>query len=160
MEKITTVVDQKTARELSFKTQLLVIGSFVFGLVSIGMYFLFSYLNNNFGDIINIVLLVLGTFLVALSLFLEFAVQRRINLYKKNGYEATYEFLDNHIQLQAFRNGEKFQDGKIKYTDIYGYWEGKNYITLKLNNMNTLPISKVSGLTEFLDSKGVLRRKR
>ena len=160
MEKITTVVDQKTARELSFKTQLLVIGSFVFGLVSIGMYFLFSVLNNNFGDIINIVLLVLGTFLIALSLFLEFAVQRRINIYKKNGYEATYEFFDNHIQLQAFRNGEKFQDGKIKYTDIYGYWEEKNYITLKLNNMNTLPISKVSGLTEFLDSKGVLRRKR
>ena len=160
MEKITTVVDQKTARELSFKTQLLVIGSFVFGLVSIGMYFLFSVLNDNFGDIINIVLLVLGTFLIALSLFLEFAVQRRINIYKKNGYEATYEFFDKHIQLQAFRNGEKFQDGKIKYTDIYGYWEEKNYITLKLNNMNTLPISKVSGLTEFLDSKGVLRRKR
>ena len=160
MEKITTVVDQKTARELSFKTQLLVIGSFVFGLVSIGMYFLFSVLNDNFGDIINIVLLVLGTFLIALSLFLEFAVQRRINIYKKNGYEATYEFFNNHIQLQAFRNGEKFQDGKIKYTDIYGYWEEKNYITLKLNNMNTLPISKVSGLTEFLDSKGVLRRKR
>ena len=160
MEKITTVVDQKTARELSFKTQILVIASFVFGLVCIGMYFLFSYLNNNYGDILNVVLLVLGTFLIALSLFLEFAVQRRINIYKKNGYEATYEFFDKHIQLQAFRNGEKFEDGKIKYTDIYGYWEEKNYITLKLNNMNTLPITKVSGLTEVLDSKGVLRRKR
>ena len=159
MEKITTVVNQKTAREISFKTQILVVVSFVFGLVCMGMYFLFSVLNNNFGEIINIVLLVLCTFLVALSMFLEFAVQRRINIYKKNGYEATYEFLDNHIQLQAFRNGEKFQDGKIKYTDIYGYWEGKNYVTIKLNNMNTLPISNVSGLTEFLDSKGISRRK-
>ncbi|MBO4285716.1 MAG: hypothetical protein J5880_00095 [Bacilli bacterium] len=160
MEKITTVVDQKTARELFFNTQLLNIVAFVFGLICIGMYFLFSFLNNNYGEMINIVLLVLGTFLIALSLFLEFALQRRINIYKKNGYEATYEFFNNHIQLQAFRNGEKFQDGKIKYTDIYGYWESKNYINLKLNNLNTLPINKISGLTEFLDSKGVLRRKK
>ena len=160
MEKITTVVDQKTARELFFNTQLLNIVAFVFGLICIGMYFLFSFLNNNYGEMINIVLLVLGTFLIALSLFLEFALQRRINIYKKNGYEATYEFLTDHIQLQAFRNGEKFQDGKIKYTDIYGYWESKNYINLKLNNLNTLPINKISGLTEFLDSKGVLRRKK
>ena len=160
MEKITTVVNEKTARELSMKNQILAIGSFLFGCVCVALYFVLSLVENNFGSIVNIILLGLGGMLMGISVLLEIGLIKRANLYKKNGYEATYEFFDKYIQLQAFRNGEKFEDGKIKYTDIYGYWESKNYISLKLNNMNNLPISKVDGLIEFLDSKGIMRRRK
>lgn len=160
MEKITTVVNEKTARELSLKNQILAIGAFIFGLVCVGMYFLFSYLDGDFSKIIYIVLLGLGGMLIGVSILLEVGLLKRINLYKNNGYESTYEFFDTYLTLTAFRNGEKFQDAKIKYNEIYGYWESKNYINLKLNNMNTLPMNKVSGLTEFLDSKGILRRRK
>lgn len=160
MEKITTLVNEKTAKELSMKNQILAIGAFLFGCLCVALYFIFSFMNNDFGSIINIILLGLGGMLMGVSLLLEFGLIRRINLYKKNGYEATYEFLDKHIKLEAFRNGEKFEDATIKYVDIVGYWESKNYISVRLNNMNVLPIQKASGLTEFLESKGVMRRKR
>ena len=160
MEIIKTVVDQSTAKELSKRMQLLAIGAIAFGFVCIGLYVLFGFLNNSWGDILNIVLLVLGCFLIALSGMLEFGLLKRINLYKNNGYESTYEFLDDHIELKAYRNGEQFQNAKIKYQDIACYIEMKNYIVIKLNNMNALPVSKVSGLTEFLDSKGIIRRRK
>jgi len=160
MEKITTVVNEKTARELSMKNQILAIGAFIFGMVCVGLYFLFSFLDNNFGSIINIILLGLGGMLMGVSVLLEIGLLRRIKLYKNNGYESTYVFLDDCVKLEAFRNGEKFQDAKIKYNEIAGYIELKNYICLRLNNMNTLPVNKVSGLIEFLESKGVMRRRR
>lgn len=160
MEKITTIVNEKTAKELSMKNQILALGAFLFGLICIGMYFLFSYLDGDYSKILYVILLGLGGMLVGVSIILEIGLLKRIRIYKENGYEATYEFFDKNLALQAFRNGEKFQDAKIKYEDIYGYWELKNYIIIRLHSMDALPISKVSGLTEFFDSKGVLRRKR
>lgn len=160
MEKITTIVNEKTAKELSMKNQILAIGAFFFGLICIGMYFLFSYLDGDYSKILYVILLGLGGMLVGVSIILEIGLLKRIRIYKENGYEATYEFFDKNLTLQAFRNGEKFQDAKIKYEDIYGYWELKNYVIIRLHSMDALPISKVSGLTEFFDSKGVLRRKR
>ena len=91
-------------------------------------------------------------------LFKEIA--ERVNIYKKNGYEATYEFFDKYFILQAFRNGEKFQEEKVKYENIFGYFETKNYVVLKLNTWDAIPLTKVEGLTEFLDSKGVIRRRK
>ena len=88
------------------------------------------------------------------------ALFKRYRIYKNNNYESSYEFFDDHIQLIAYQNGDKFQEAKIKYTDIYGYIELKNYVIVKLNNMNTLPITKASGLIEYPESKGVQRRKK
>lgn len=160
MEKIVTVVNKQTAKELSTKNQILAIGAFVFGLICIGLYFLFSILDKNFGSILYIIMLGIGGMLVGISILFEAAIIKRINLYKNNNYESTYEFLDHYIVLEAFRNGEKFQEAKIKYEEIFGYWELTNYVLIKLNNGNALPIKKVSGLTDFLDSKGVIRRKK
>lgn len=160
MDKITTIVNHDTAKELSKRTQLLVLVGIVFGFVCIGLYVLFGFTMNSWGEIINIILLVLGCFLIALSGMLEMGVIKRVNIYKKNGYEATYEFFDKYFVLQAFRNGEKYQEEKVKYENIFGYFETKNYVILKLNTWDAIPLTKVEGLTEFLDSKGVIRRRK
>ena len=160
MEKIRTTVNEKTIKELQKKRQITVLFAFCFGPICIGLYVLFGFLNSSWGNVLNMILLVLGAFLIALSIMVEFQLQKRALTYKKNAYESTYEFFDDHIVLTAYHNDEQFEHQVIKYKDLYGYYETTNYVVIKLTDFHSLPISKVSGLTEFLDSKGVIRRKK
>ena len=158
MEKISTTVNEKTIKELQKKRQITVLIAFCFGPICIGLYVLFGFLNSSWNNVLNMILLVLGAFLIALSILIEFQLQKRALVYKKNAYESTYEFFDDHILLTAYHNGEQFEQQNIKYKDLYGYYETANYVVLKLTDFHSLPINKVSGLTDFLSNKGVTRR--
>ena len=160
MEKIKTTVNLATAKELSKKQQILVIVGFITGIACVALGVTFTLLNPQDRSILYLILIILGGLLVAFAGMLGAALFKRYRIYKNNNYESSYEFFDDHIQLIAYQNGDKFQEAKIKYTDIYGYIELKNYVIVKLNNMNTLPIAKASGLIEYLESKGVQRRKK
>lgn len=155
MEQIKTRIDESASKDLFSKTIILMVVAFVFGLIMIGMYILFSISNNNWADILNIICLILGSVLVVVSIIFTFLTIKAIKGASGNTADTVADFYDDHIYLETFRNNELIGNAKIFYNDILGYTVGKKFIFLKIKNNQMLPFTKSEELEKFVAEKGI-----
>ena len=155
MEKISTVIDKNSTKEF-------IQGTFIFSWVAlftalslIALYIVFGIINNSWGDLLQIVLVVLGGSLLVLSILV---IRNYFNaLAKMDNFKRTivYEFLDDAISFTVNKEDEAIENGKVYYEDFISYKATKNYVYLRLKNNTWLAIKKEEGLISFITSKGI-----
>lgn len=157
MKKISTLIDKNSTKEFSQGTFIFALVAFVIALGIIALYIIFGVLNNSWLDLMQIVLVVLGGVLVVLCVLI---VINYLNAIKKmEGFERTivYDFLDDAVTYDIYREEEIVENGKIYYEDILDYKMTKSYVFLRLKNNSWLGVKKEEGLIEFIKSKGIFK---
>lgn len=77
----------------------------------------------------------------------------------EHAYDAVYDFTDEILHVETFKNGEKKSEERIDYNDLIFFKVGKNYIYVFLYNMAFYAVDKDDKLIDFLLSKNVKRRR-
>ena len=155
MKQIKTLIDSKSTKEFIQGNFIFSLVSFAISLVIIALYIVFGILNKDWVDPIQIILVVLGAVLLVLSIIMVVAYINAINKMKNYVRTVVYDFLDDAISFDIFRDEEKVESGKIYYQDFLEYKESKNYVYLRLKNNTWLAINKEEELISFLQSKGI-----
>ena len=155
MKQIKTLIDSKSTKEFIQGNFIFSLVSFVVSLAIIALYIVFGVLNKSWVDPIQIILVVLGAVLLVLSIIMVVAYINAINKMKNYVRTVVYDFLDDAISFDIFRDEEKVESGKIYYQDFLEYKESKNYVYLRLKNNTWLAINKEEELISFLQSKGI-----
>ena len=159
MEKIKTILDKKASKEILSTTFALAWSCFGISSFCIVLYFFFGILLKEWSDASLITALIIGVIIFIFSLFVLFYLSN--NLKKANSYvrEAIYEFTDDALLYEVYKNGEKIEEGKTYYRDIVDYKVTKNYIYLRLRNNTYFCANKVDGLLDFIADKGISKHK-
>ena len=159
MEKIKTVIDKNSTKEF-------IQGAFAFAFVSLGVslliaavYITFGVINNAWSDFLSIVLVVLGGVLFLLSIVMIAMYISALNKAKNFVRTVIYDFLDEAVSFEVYREEEKVEAGKLYYNDFIDYKETKNYIILRLKNNTSLVIQKEEGVLDLINSKGIPKQK-
>ena len=159
MKQIKTLIDSKSTKEFIQGNFIFSLVSFVVSLVIIALYIVFGILNKAWVDPIQIILVVLGAVLLVLSIIMVVAYINAINKMKNYVRTVVYDFLDDAISFDIYRDEEKVESGKIYYQDFLEYKESKNYVYLRLKNNTWLAINKEEELISFIQSKGIEKHK-
>ena len=158
--EIRTRIDEKQTKELLHNAVILAIVCFIISLLCIGGYFLFVFaLQEDPGDILNIVLLISGILLFILSILLYVTQMNTIKRAAQFVREVKYELSEENISYEVYRDEQLIESGKLSYQDFLDFRETKNYLFVRLKNNNYLAVDKVDGLSDLLISKG-LKKKR
>ncbi len=155
MKQIKTLIDKKSTKEFMQGYFRLSLVSFGVSFLMIALYIIFGILNSSWADPLQIVLVVSGGVLLVLSILMLTTYLNTINKTKSFIRTIVYDFNDETISFDIFREEEKIESGKIYYQDFVEYKESKNYIFLKLKNNTWLAIDKEEGLIDFIKSKGL-----
>ena len=158
MEKIRTTLDERSVKELLHGAIVLAIISFAVSLLTIALFLVFFF-HDMHVDPSSISLLIAGGILLLSSILLYSMQKLAIKRARQFAREATYEFLDDVIGYEVYRDEQLMESGKLPYQDFLDYRETKNYIFVRLRNNTYLAIDKVDGLSDFLKSKGLKRRR-
>ena len=159
MEKIETRIDDQAVKELYKPLYRLVIIAFIVAVAFIAFYISFSAITKNWLDILNIVALSVSIVLIFAAIVLLVKLNQQVKQAQSFGRTAVYEFLDDYIAYEVYRQEEKIEEGKCYYRDLLGYKEAKKYVFLVYGNNSYLAIKKVDGLVAFIESKGLKRTK-
>ena len=158
--EIRTRIDEKQTKELLHNAVILAIVCFIISLLCIGGYFLFVFaLQEDPGDILNIVLLISGILLFILSILLYVTQMNTIKRAAQFVRDVKYELSEENISYEVYRDEQLIESGKLSYQDFLDFRETKNYLFIRLKNNNYLAVDKVNGLSDLLISKG-LKKKR
>ena len=159
MEKLTTIINKNTTKELIKNTFVLSIVALIVGLVMIGLYILFGALNNSWLEPLQIILVVLAVILLVLAVVIILSYVGSLSKMKNYVRKIVYDFQDEFILFDIYKDEELIEQGKVYYQDLIEYKETKNFIFIKLSNNTWLSFSKVDGLVEFFASKGLTKFK-
>lgn len=158
--EIRTRIDEKQTKELLHNAVILAIVCFIISLLCIGGYFLFVFaLQEDPGDIFNIILLIGGILLFVLSILLYVTQMNAIKRAAQFVREVKYELSEENISYEVYRDEQLIESGKLSYQDFLDFRETKNYLFVRLKNNTYLAVDKVDGLSDLLQSKG-LKKKR
>lgn len=155
MEKITTFIDENVTKELVLPYKVEGFIGVVVGLLVMAVYFIFSIIDKNWLNPLNIVALVIGALLLCIAMILIGIAFMLIK--KATGYKRTLvsELLDDHLAFELIRNNETIETGKLYYQDFVGYKETKSYLFLRLKNEAFIALNKKEGLVDFIKEKGI-----
>ena len=159
MKQIKTPIDKVSTKEF-------VQGNFFFALVSLGvalaiiaLYIVFGVINHSWTDPLQIVLVVLGGVLLVLSIIMVIGYLNSINKMKDFHRIIVYNFSDDEITYDIYKENQVMASGKAPYIDVLEYKESKHFVYLRLRNNTWLVISKEEGLLDFIQSKGIEKHK-
>jgi heme/copper-type cytochrome/quinol oxidase subunit 4 len=155
MEKIRTVVNEKALKELFHNARVLALVALIFSIVLGSLYVATAATDGDWYEAIKVFIVVLACILMFLSVFLFINCKKAIT--KNNAFirEVEYDFQEDGLAFEVFRNGEKIESGKLPYEDLVDYRETKSYVSVRLGNNSCFIIDKVAGLIEFLESKNI-----
>ena len=138
---------------------VMMIVSFIGAVVCGGLYATLSTLQNDWANILNITLLFFGVLFLLLGFFILPGYVKSTR--KNNDFFriVTYDFQDDFVITEVFKNDEKIAEAKYYYRDVLGYRETKNYIFLKVNNNSFFGIYKTDELLTFVKEKGFKKLK-
>ena len=159
MEKLTTIINKNTTKELIQNTFVLAIVSFIVGLLMIGIYVLFGILNKSWLDPLQIIVVVLAVILIVLAMVIVLSYIGSLSKMKNYVRKVNYEFKEDEILFDIYKDDELVEQGKVFYQDLLEYKQTKNYIFVRLSNNAWLSFSKADGLIEFFASKGLTKFK-
>ena len=159
MQKISTLIDRNSTKEFMHGTYIFAWISLIVALGIIGLYITFGVINNSWNEFLQIVLVVLGGVLLVLCILILFNYWNALK--KMDGFKRTiiYEFLDDALCFEIYRENEVIENGKIYYQDFLDYKVSKNYVFLRLKNNTWLAIKKEESLVDFINSKGIAKYK-
>lgn len=153
MEKIETVIDQQVAKEHLRPLLNWALFCVVISAICTGLYILFSILQNNWVDVINIVLVATGGFILLCSIFFVVTYFINLNKVKNLNNVLTCEFFEDHLHLTSYKEDKLIQEANIYYSELIGYKESKNYIFLGLKNNNFITVKKVDFIISFVQEQ-------
>lgn len=159
MKDIKTPIDKESTKEFVQGNLYFAIVSLGVALAIIALYIVFGVINHSWLDPLEIVLVVLGGTLLVLSIIMVVSYLTSINKMKDFRRTIVYSFSNDEITYDIYKEEEKAVSGKTPYIDVLEYKETKHYVYLRLRNNTWLVISKEEGLIEFLQSKGIEKRK-
>lgn len=159
MEKIRTVINDKPLKELFHNTFILSLVAFIFSLVLASLYVTFSVTDEEWIETGRIILVILSGILMFLSLFLFVTCKKSIVKNRDFIREVEYDFQEDGLAFEVFRNHERIEGGKLRYQDLLDYKETKNYVFVRIGNNTCFIIDKVDGLIDFLESKNIKKFK-
>ena len=159
MEEIRTVIDRKPTLEFVKGHLVLAIFALSFSILIFGLYILFGFLDNGWVNYKYTLLLILGAILFPLAALLLFTYKTSLKKADEFNRLAVYQFYEDYLFYEIYRNEEKVEEGKQYYTDLLDYKEGKEFVFVRLRNNTYFVISKVAGLTDFLNSKNITKHK-
>ena len=158
MEKIITHFDKKAMKELLKRQIIFMIICIVLGAGCCALYIVFSLLNNNWAEPLNVVDLVIGLLIIGFSIFLLFRYHRIINTMGASEVDYIIDMNNEYIHGEAYQNNEKTSEFKVDYEDIISYTITEHYIFLKFENNTLLPISRNEEAVDLLIKKGLKRK--
>ena len=159
MEKIETNIDDRMVKEAYrplFRLSIIAIG---IAIAFVIFYVIFSILNKNWFDALNLIALSVSFVLVICAIYLLVRIHQMVKKEQEFSRKAIYELLDEYVSYEVYRNDEKIESGKAYYKDLLGYKETKNTVFLVMRNNSLLGIKKVNGLIDFIKSKGLEKKK-
>lgn len=159
MKQIKTPIDKESTKEFVQGNLYFAIVSLGVALAIIALYVVFGVINHSWLDPLQIVLVVLGGVLLVLSIIMVVGYLNSINKMKDFHRTIAYSFSDDEITYDIYKEEEKVASGKTSYIDVLEYKEAKHFVYLRLRNNTWLVISKEEELLEFLNSKGIEKRK-
>lgn len=155
MKQIKTPIDKESTREF-------IQGNLIFALVSLGvtlaiiaLYIVFGVINHSWLDPLQIVLVIVGGLLLIVSIGMVIGYINSLNKVKDLNRTIVYNFSDDEITYDIYRNEEKVSSGKASYLEIIEYKETKHFVYLRLINNTWLILSKEEGLLDFINNKGI-----
>ena len=160
MEKIETNIDDKLIKEAYRPLYRLSIIAIAIALAFVVFYVVFSILNKNWFDALNLVALSVSFVLVICAIYLLIRIHQMIKKEQAFSRKAIYELFDEYVTYEVYRNNEKIESGKAYYRDLQGYRESKNTVFLIMRNNSYIAIKKVDGLVDFIKSRGLVKKKR
>ena len=158
MDKIRTTVNEKVSKELMYGIFALVLMGYLVSVLVLGLYFFFAAPKQEWFESLNMVMLVIGLILLLLTSVLLFNYISNLKKAKTFLREVEYEFLDEELSYEVFRDGRVIEQGKMAYKDFLDYRTTKNYVFIRLMNNTFFVIDKIDGLTDYLESKGVNKK--
>ena len=159
MKQVKTFIDKNSTKEFIQGNLIFAIVSLGISLAIIALYVVFGILNKSWTDPLQIVLVVLGGVLLVLTIIMIVSYLNAINKVKDFKRTIIYNFEDNALSYDIYREEEKVDSGKIYYQDLLDYKESKNYIYLRIKNNTWLVVSKEEELITFIESKGIIKHK-
>ena len=138
MIECTTVISEKTQRELTKKTYIFSIISLVAGIIGIALYItLGTIINEPWTEIFLIFALPFG-----FGLIFIITLDTNYRTLKNNAMVNFYMFNDDNLSITTMKNNENIGTSQISYNNIIKVNENKNYLFLYLNRVSVLPIDK------------------
>ena len=159
MKQIKTLIDSKSTKEFIQGNFIFALASLGFALVIVALYVVFGIINHSWADPVQIILLVLAAVLIVLSMIMVVAYLKAMNKMKDYVRTIIYDFLDDAISFEIYRDEEKIETGKIYYQDFLDYKVSKHYVYLRLKNNTWLVIDKEEELIPFIQNKGIQKHK-
>lgn len=159
MEKLTTIIDKNATKELIQSTFVLSIVALITGILMIGIYVFFGFLNNSWLDPLQIIIVVLAVILLVLALVIILSYVGSLSKMKNYVRKIVYDFKDDEIVFEIYKDEELVEQGKVYYQDLLEYKETKNFVFIRLSNNTWLTFKKVNGLVDFFASKGLTKYK-
>ena len=155
MEEIRTVIDRKPTLEFVKGHIVLACLALSLSILIFGLYILFGFLDNGWINYKYTLLLILGAILFPLGMLLLFTCKTSLKKANEFNRLAVYNFYDDYLFYEIYRNEEKVEEGKQYYQDLLDYKEGKEFVFVRMKNNTYFVINKVDGLLEFLNSKNI-----
>ena len=159
MEKLEVVIDKNVAKEHLAPLFRNAIFCFIAALVIAGLYVLFSILWNNWADVLNIILLVAGAFILVAGFIFVYMYFSNIKKIGNASNKIIYEFTDDYVNFATYKEDALLQKSSIPCSEFIGYKETKNYIFLGLNNNNFLVVKKCDFIYSFLKDHNLTKIK-
>ena len=155
MEQIKTIINKNSTKEFIHGMFIFALFSLIVGLAMLGLYITFGVINNSWFDVLQIILLIIAILILFFGGFVIF--RYFASLKKMDGYQSIiiYDFLDDYVSFDIYRNEEVVESGKVYYQDFLDYKETKSFIYLRLKNNTWLAIKKEEGLLDFIINKGI-----
>ena len=155
MKQIKTSINQQATKEFVQGSFYLAIVGFGVALAMIALYIVLGIINHAWADPLQIVLVIVGGLLLIVSIGMVIGYINSLNKVKDLNRTIVYNFSDDEITYDIYRNEEKVDSGKASYLEITEYKETKHFVYLRLVNNTWLILSKEEELLDFINTKGI-----
>ena len=156
MEKDRVIITRKTALQRNGPHLIYGIINLILGLAALGVCLPFFLMNPDVWP--WLIGVFAGPILIILSAVLIFQILSYGNKCEKAKSEIEIEFVEDHLIVRSFANGEQVLERKIFYGQIGFYRVTKDYVFAFLGRNEALSLNRSDKLIAFLEGKGVRRR--
>lgn len=155
MEKVTTVVDEKAIKECYKSSRILCYVLAGLGGFGVGFYFMYSIMTQKWIEPFNGILFIMGIVFIIVGVILDGSISKAIKAVKANPATTITEFKEDHLFMEAYRNGEKVSEGKEEYKMFKHYIVKTHYVFMYTKTNVVYTFTKSDELVEFLSKTGI-----
>lgn len=162
MEKVRTVINQQTQKEILKKTRIQCLIFFILGLILFVSFLLITLISEKKEGLVfitSIIGIIFAGFLFLYGLVLSIILWTVIRKAKDDNREAECIFNEDHISVIGYQDGEQTSTEKLYYNKFTKFVLTRNYLVAFYKPGFQIVFTRSDKLIKFFLDKGIKKKK-